>query len=72
MFKTTVILLTTVSTKLTDMPDHHVTTIVVSDSYTSFLSVPVSISLPYQYVVHCGWREVTEEPGGVEFFHHDF
>ena len=42
---------TSVSTMSIDIPDHQVIIIAVTDGYTSFLSVPVSISLPYQFVV---------------------
>jgi hypothetical protein len=45
---------TVVSTMLIDIPAHPVTTIAVTDGYTSFLSVPVSIALPYPFVVRCG------------------
>jgi hypothetical protein len=41
---------------LIDMSDCHVTTTAVTDSYTNFLSVPISIYLPYQFVV----RSVTD------------
>jgi hypothetical protein len=34
-----------------DIPAHQVTIIAVTDGYTSFLSVPGSISLPYPFVV---------------------
>jgi hypothetical protein len=50
---------TSVSTILIDMPDHQVTITAVTDGYTSFVSVPVSISLPYRFVV----RSVTEDRG---------
>jgi hypothetical protein len=54
--------------------DHQVIVIVVTDSYTCLLSVPVSISLPYLSVVRCGWREDGENreggPSGLEFLHH--
>jgi hypothetical protein len=39
---------------LTDIPVHHVTSFAVTDGYTSSLSVPVSIALPYPFVVRCG------------------
>jgi hypothetical protein len=52
-----------VSTMLTDMPDHQVTIIAVTNGYTCFLSLPVSISLTYPSVVRCGLREVREERG---------
>jgi len=41
-----------------DIPDRQVIFIAVADGYTSFLSVPVSISLPDPFVVRRGWREV--------------
>jgi hypothetical protein len=44
---------------LIDMPDHQVIITAVTDGYTSFLSVPVSISLPYPFDV----RSVTEGRG---------
>jgi hypothetical protein len=39
------------------MPDHQVIITAVTDGYTSFLSMPVSIYLPYRFVV----RSVTED-----------
>jgi hypothetical protein len=36
---------------LTDIPAGQVINIAVTDGYTSFLSVPVSITLPYPFVV---------------------
>jgi hypothetical protein len=41
---------------LIDMPDRQVTITAVTHSYTNFLSMPVSISLPYLFAV----RSVTE------------
>jgi len=43
---------------LIDITDHQVIIIAVSDGYTSFLSVLVSISLPDPFVVGWGWRGV--------------
>jgi len=40
-------------------PDSQVNIIAVTDGYTNFLSVPVSISLQYPFVVLSGWRAVT-------------
>ena len=37
-----------------DIPDRQVIIIAVTDGYTSFLSVPVSISLPDPFVVCWG------------------
>jgi hypothetical protein len=37
---------------LIDIPVHQVITIAVTDGYTGFLSAPVSISLPYPFLVH--------------------
>jgi hypothetical protein len=54
LFKTTDILLYPVSTKLIDIPAHQVIIIAVTDGYTSFLSVLVSISLSYPFVVRSG------------------
>jgi hypothetical protein len=48
---------------LTEMPDNQVTVIAVTDGYIGFLSVPVSICLPYPLVVRSGWREVREDRG---------
>ena len=42
---------TSVSTMSIDMPDCQVIIIAVTDGYTGFLSVPVSISLPYPFFV---------------------
>jgi hypothetical protein len=36
---------------LLEMPDHVVIIIAVTDGYNSFLSVPISMSLPYPFVV---------------------
>jgi hypothetical protein len=36
---------------LIDIPAHHVITIAATDGYISFLSVPLSISLPYPFAV---------------------
>jgi len=44
------------------VPDQEIV-IVVTDGHTSFLSVPVWISIPYPYVVRSGWRGVREDLG---------
>ena len=54
---------TSVSTMSIDIPTHQFIIIIVIDVYTSFLSVPVSISLPYPFVVRSGWRGVREDRG---------
>ena len=45
------------------MPDRQVINIAVTDGYTVFLSVPVSISLPYPFAVRSGWRAVRQDRG---------
>jgi hypothetical protein len=45
---------TSVSTALLDLSDLQVIIIAVTDGYTGFLSVPVSISLPYPFAVRSG------------------
>ena len=54
---------TSVNTILIEMPDHKVIIIAVTDGYTSFLSVPVWISLTYPFVVRSGWRGLSEDRG---------
>ena len=54
---------TSVSTMSIDIPTHQVIIIDVTDGNTNFLSVPVSISLPYPFVVRSGWRGVSEDRG---------
>jgi hypothetical protein len=59
---------TSESTILIDMPDHQVIITAVTVGYTSFLSVPISISLTYPFVVcsvteHRGiWNSFTTVP----------
>jgi hypothetical protein len=45
---------TSVSTLSIDIPAHQVIIITVTDGYTSFLFVPISISLPCPFVVRSG------------------
>jgi len=54
---------TSLSTMPIDVPDHHVIIIAVTDLYTGFLSVPVSISSPCPFVVPSGCRAVREDRG---------